>query len=380
LSNSTVADPTASPAGTTTYTVTVTDSEENSAQSSVTVTVQALPTITLGASPTLVYHSSTITNLPYTATSGSPNEYSISYGLNARAAGFSNVALTVLPASPIPLTVPIAAGANVYNGTLTLNNSTTGCSSANYPFTVTVTPLPVTLTGSRLYDGTATANASILTIVTNYDGTNLTLLGSATLAGPGAGVQNISSFSGLGLGGVAAGNYTLTGASGSVTVNPLPVVLTGSRPYDGTATAAAGILTVSNAIGSDNVYPAGGSATLAGASVGPEAITSAGTLALGGTAAGNYTLTGFSGTVTVTNPFLPFTITSSSLDATGTYFVVCWQSVPGVVYNVLTNTSLNAPQPWAVIGGPITATNTNTCFTLPGGVSANTNVFVVIQQ
>jgi hypothetical protein len=84
--------------------------------------------------------------------------------------------------------------------------------------------------------------------------------------------------------------------------------------------------------------------------------------------------------VTVTNPYAPFLITSSSLDNTGTNFVVCWQSVPGVVYNVLTNTSLAPSQSWAVAGGPITATNTNTCFTLPGGILRNTNVNVVIQQ
>jgi hypothetical protein len=372
---------TVSPASTTTYTVTVTDGTTGCANTgSGTVTINALPTITLGANPTLPYHSSTNASLAYTATSGSPNGYSVAYDTNAQAAGFSNVALATLPASPILLTVPIAAGTNTYTAALTLNNSSTGCSSTNYPFTVTVTPLPVTLAGSRLYDGTATANASILTIATNYDGTNLTLSGSATLAGSGAGVENITDFSGLTLGGTAAGNYTLTGAGGSVTVNPLPVVLTGSRPYDGTATAAAGILSVSNAVGGDNVYPAGGSANLAGASVGPEAITSAGTLTLGGAAGSNYTVTGLSGTVTVTNPFLPFTITSSSLDATGTNFVVCWQSIPGVYYNVLTNTGLSTPQVWTVLAGPILATNTNTCYTLPGGITGQTNVNVVIQQ
>jgi len=270
------------------------------ATAQVVVTINALPTITLGASPSLIYYSSTSANLPYTATSGSPNEYSITYGSPARTAGFANVGLTALPASPIPLTVPITAGVNTYGGTLTVNNSSTGCGSSNYPFTVTV--------------------------------------------------------------------------------NPLPVVLTGTRAYDGTATAAAGISSVANAVAGDNVYPASGSATLAGASVGTETISSAGTLLLGGTSAGNYTLTGFSGSVTVTNPFVPFTITSSSLDATGTNFVVCWQSVPGVSYNVLTNTSLAAPQAWSVAGGPIMATNTNTCFTLPGGITGNTNVNVVIQQ
>ncbi|MGP8201349.1 MAG: YDG domain-containing protein [Limisphaerales bacterium] len=289
-------------AGTVTLTLTTTGqlSPCGASTAPVVVTIHALPTITLGASPSLTYHSSTSANLPYTATSGSPNEYSVTYGSTAQTAGFANVGLTALPSSPIHLTVPITAGVNTYGGTLALNNSSTGCGSTNYPFTVTV--------------------------------------------------------------------------------NPLPVALTGTRAYDGTETAAAGILSVANAVAGDNVYPASGSATLAGASVGTETITSAGTLLLGGTSAGNYALAGFSGSVTVTNPFVPFTITSSSLDVTGTNFVVCWQSIPGVSYKVLTNTSLAAPQTWSLAGGPITASNTTTCFTLPGGITGKTNVNVVIQQ
>jgi hypothetical protein len=281
--------------------VTVTDGTTGCANNgSGTVTVNPLPAITLGASPILAYYGSTNANLPYTATSGSPDGYSIAYDSTAQAAGFTNVALTSLPASPITLTVPIATGTDTYTGTLTLNNSSTGCSSTNYAF--------------------------------------------------------------------------------AVTVNPLPLVLTGTRAYDGTATAAFGILSVVNAVGSDDVCLASGGAILAGMSIGPEAITLPGSLALGGLTAGNYTLTGVSGIVTITNPYIPLSITSSSLDITGTNFVVCWYSVPGIVYNVLTNTSLAPPQSWAVAGGPITATNTNTCFTLPGGILGNTNVNVMIQQ
>ena len=91
-----------------------------------------------------------------------------------------------------------------------------------------------------------------------------------------------------------------TGAlAGGQAVNPLPVSLTGSRTYDGTATADAGILTVSNKVGSDDVAVASGSCALAGALAGWQTITSLGTLALGGTAAGNYTLAGGGGAVTI---------------------------------------------------------------------------------
>jgi hypothetical protein len=367
------------------------------------------------------------------------------------------------------------ASANIGTNAITsvANLALGGATAPNYTLngaggSVIVTPLAVTLTGTRPYDGTNDADSSILTIVTNYDGANLTLSGSAILAGSGAGSQNITDFTGLALGGTAATNYTVANASGSVTVtgvalsitanpvsktygtaltldptaftvgsglvgsetatavtmsasggtaatdpvsgspyaitpsaatgtdgflaanynityntnsltvNPLAVVLTGTRPYDGTATAAATILSVSDAVGSDDVYAASGSATLASASVGVQPITDPSGLILSGITAPNYTVTGATGSVTITSPNTAFSITASSLDVTGTNFVVCWQSVPGVVYNVLTNASV-ALQSWAPAVS-IAATNTTTCFTLPGGTTANTSVFVVIQQ
>ena len=96
-------------------------------------------------------------------------------------------------------------------------------------------------------------------------------------------------------------NYSTVSGSVSVTVNPLPAVLTGSRLYDGTVEAAAAILTVSNALAGDTVTVVSGKATLAGALPGVRAITSMGTLVLGGARGTNYTLTGASGWVTITS-------------------------------------------------------------------------------
>jgi hypothetical protein len=179
-----------------------------------------------------------------------------------------------------------------------------------------VNPLAVTLSGSRPYDGTPTAAAGILSITNRVGSDQVTLSGSATLAGAGAGAQAILSFAGLTLGGTAKANYTLTGASGTVTINPLAVTLSGSRPYDGTPTAAAGILSITNRVGSDQVTLSG-SATLAGAGAAAQAITSFAGLTLGGTAKANYTLTGASGTVTI-NP-LAVTLGGSRIyDSTAT--------------------------------------------------------------
>ena len=128
----------------------------------------------------------------------------------------------------------------------------------------------------------------------------MTLSGSATLAGQDAGSQSITSFANLTLGGTSAGDYTLSGATGSVTITPIAVILAGSRVYNGTTTADSPILSVSNAISGDMVDVASGSATLAAKDVGSEAITSFAGLTLGGNTAGDYTLTGATGSVTIT--------------------------------------------------------------------------------
>jgi hypothetical protein len=127
------------------------------------------------------------------------------------------------------------------------------------------------------------------------------------------------------------GNYTFVQAAGNataLTINALPVNLTGTRSYDGTTAVAAGILSVANKVGSDNVTVVSGSGTLAGANVGSEAIASFGTLNLGGTAAGNYTLAGASGSVNITVSALALTVTNLlALDN---------------VYDGTTNTTLDA--------------------------------------
>ncbi len=116
-----------------------------------------------------------------------------------------------------------------------------------------------------------------------------------------------------GAGLTANGNYSLVQAAGNaaaLTINALPVNLTGSRSYDGTTTVAAEFLSVANKVGSDNVTVASGSGTLVGANVGSEAIMSFGNLALGGTAAVNYTLGSASGSVNITVSALALTVTN----------------------------------------------------------------------
>ncbi|MBL7775517.1 MAG: hypothetical protein JNK89_05910, partial [Saprospiraceae bacterium] len=54
------------------------------------------PTISLGASPT-VCQGATSASLPYSGTTGSPNQYTIDYNAAAEAQGFVDVAYTALP-------------------------------------------------------------------------------------------------------------------------------------------------------------------------------------------------------------------------------------------------------------------------------------------
>ncbi|WP_242157553.1 glycine-rich domain-containing protein [Aestuariivivens sediminis] len=120
----------------------------------ITITVTAgasPPTITLGAMPS-VSEGTTTANLPYTATTNGPDQYSIDYDATAEGQGFVDINLNALPSSPIILTVPVAATAGVYNGNLTVRNSSTGLSSSSYSITVTISTAvnPPTITLGKI--------------------------------------------------------------------------------------------------------------------------------------------------------------------------------------------------------------------------------------
>ncbi len=120
-----------------------------------------------------------------------------------------------------------------------------------------------------------------------------------------------------------------------------------------------------------------GSAVLAGANVGLQTVTSPGTLALGGPAAGNYTLAGASGTVVIVVP--PFRITSEGMDATGTNVVIAWQSAPGGIYQVLDSTNIAASlNGWIKVGPPVVATTTTAAATIP--VTEHAYIFDIVAQ
>jgi hypothetical protein len=222
-----------SPTSTTTYTVTSTFPESGcTASSTVEVTVFDPPTITLGSNPS-VCQGSTSANLSYSGTTGSPNQYSVDYDAAANTAGFIDVTNAALPASPIILVVPGAAGLGTYNGTLTVRNSSTTCVSTTYPITVTIIagPNAGTISGITPLCPNATA-----TYTSNGDP-------GGTWTSTNTSVATVHPTSGL-VTAVAAGtsNITYTVTSGSCTASNFQTVTVDPAIVTNTNDSGAGSL------------------------------------------------------------------------------------------------------------------------------------------
>jgi hypothetical protein len=197
-------------------------------------------------------------------------------------------------------------------GSYAINGS--GLSAANYTFVqaggnatalmITKAGLSITASPQSKTYGTLLAFGSS-TLFTSSGLSNSQTIGSVTLVcSGGAANVPIGSYtitpSAATDGTFTAANYNISYVTNTLTVNPLPVILTGTRPYDGTSNVLATVLTISNNLDGPNLAITG-SGTLASASVGgPYAITALGGLTLTGTAATNYTLTGSSSAVTIT--------------------------------------------------------------------------------
>ncbi len=107
-----------------------------------TITITALPGITLGSSPT-VCQGETVANLTYTTVAGAPNQYSIVFDATAIAAGFRNANNLPLSNGQVAISVPQNIAAATYNASITVRNSVTGCTSISKPIKIIVNPVPV---------------------------------------------------------------------------------------------------------------------------------------------------------------------------------------------------------------------------------------------
>ncbi|HMP77631.1 MAG TPA: fibronectin type III domain-containing protein, partial [Kiritimatiellia bacterium] len=227
-----------------TYTVTITDANGCTATAQATLTTATAPSLTLGGSPT-VCQGATSASLPYSGATGSPDQYSIDFNAAAESAGFNDVVLASLGASPIAITVPGAAPAGAYTGTLTVRNSGQGCDSAGQSFTVTISGTPAqpgTITqanpaGTVVCTGAAGVTYTIAAVsgATSY---NWTLpVGASITAGDGTTSITVN------WGSAASGSVSVqaVNACASGTARTLSVSVTAGAPSAPTATAGSDV-------------------------------------------------------------------------------------------------------------------------------------------
>ncbi|NJK97567.1 MAG: hypothetical protein HC905_24055, partial [Bacteroidales bacterium] len=79
---------------------------------------------------------STSVGLTYSATTGSPDRYTLDFDAAAVAQGFADITNAALPASPISITVPAAALKATYNATIIVKNGT--CTSEAYNISISI--------------------------------------------------------------------------------------------------------------------------------------------------------------------------------------------------------------------------------------------------
>ena len=108
----------------------------------VSVAVVETPTITLGTMPSICVNTGTA-QIPYSATTGSPTNYSINYDSAAEAKGFTDISNYAITPGSLTMIIPnggwgIPTG--TYYGELTVQtNSPIACISVSYPISVTIT-------------------------------------------------------------------------------------------------------------------------------------------------------------------------------------------------------------------------------------------------
>ncbi len=203
-----------------------------------------------------------------------------------------------------------------------------GASAGNYSLaqptgiTATITPYVLSLTGTRAYNGTASAAANLFGtagVLTGVGSETLTLSGTGTLSSKNVNAAQsflagtgLAGFTLTGIGSALASDYTLTGGTDFVDITPATLTVSGttaaSRVYNGSSTASLSGATLVGVFGADNVTLGNDTAgAFANPNVGTaKAVTTA--MTIGGTDAGNYLLTQPSGiTANITPYVLSFT-------------------------------------------------------------------------
>ncbi|MEI7534587.1 MAG: autotransporter-associated beta strand repeat-containing protein, partial [Verrucomicrobiae bacterium] len=212
-----------------TYHCTITVNGLTSADATTLATVNALPTITLGSSPTVSY-GTTSANLPYSATGNGANQYIITYDSTAHTAGFTDGgSFAALPSSPIAITVPASAPIATYNGTITVKNSATGCTSSGTAFTVTVIKATPTIGGVTASPSISYGTANVSLSGTVSAGSGYPADGETVSVTINGNTQNASIAGG-------AGGFSISFPT--ATIPPSPTAYTINYAYAGNAAGA----------------------------------------------------------------------------------------------------------------------------------------------
>ena len=319
LSSATVSNPTASPASTTNYTVTVTDFLGATASDTVLVTVGGSTATTLTSSPAATGPYGTAVAFTATVSPAAPGSVVFKDG----ATTLGTVTLAAGQATFTTSASRLALGTHLVTANYGGSGSFTASASPAYSYAVTAKPVTiagVTASG-KVYDKTTAVALTGGTVsgVVGAEVVNVTA-GSGTLAGADAGSQAVTA-TGYGLSGANSGNYILsaqpTVANATITAKALTVSGLAAAPkvYDGSLTALLGgaaVLQAAEPAGSGTTLDGkpyagddisvGGTpvGTLAAKDVGARAVTIIGSTPAGAQA-GDYTLTQQTGlTQTVT--------------------------------------------------------------------------------
>ena len=210
-------------------------------------------------------------------------------------------------------------------GSTDANNYTLVGGTDSYVLTPATLTVANTTVDTKTYDGTTAATLKGATLAGVIGSDNVTLGNdtTGTFATPNAGTGIGVTASTMTIGGGDAGNYTLVQPSGLTgTITPVVLDLTGTRVYDGTTNAAAGLFGNNGVLTGVNgeTLTLGGNGTLSTKNVGtqqPFASTGLSdyTLTGNGTAlASNYTLAGGTDWVTITP--LAITVNATGKDKT----------------------------------------------------------------
>ena len=255
--------------------------------------------------------------------------------------------------------------------TATYGGDSTFTTSVSSAFAYSVSAKPVTITGvtagNKAYDGTTTATLTGGTLSGVVNGDTVTLLaGTGAFSSANAGTWAVTA-SGYALGGANAGNYSLSAQPTvpNATITARTIQLTGTRGYDGTAAAAAGILSISNNLDAGNLTLTG-SANLAGKDVGSQAI-----IAGYATPVRVRSATGFSAASSSTS----FTVTMGAAPANGNTLIAVI-STRGSAANQITGI-VSTGATWSRVAQSTNASGSTTeIWSAPVGASAATGVTI----